>query len=114
MNTFSLFQQPVKDLIIEDDQVVGVQTEMGIEFRATCIILTTGTFLSGKLHIGKSQQTGGRAGDQSSTALSDYLRSHGKFRFGRLKTGTPPRIQKSSIQYQKLEIQPSVSTTAPF
>ena len=110
----SLFQQPVKDLIIEDDQVVGVQTEMGIEFRATCIILTTGTFLSGKLHIGKSQQAGGRAGDQSSTALSDYLRSHGSFRFGRLKTGTPPRIQKSSIQYQKLEIQPSVSTTAPF
>ena len=110
----SLFQQPVKDLIIENHQVVGVTTEMGITFRAQCVILTTGTFLSGKLHIGRNQQVGGRAGDQASTALSDYLRSHGDFRFGRLKTGTPPRIQRSSIHYTTLETQPSASTTSTF
>lgn len=110
----SLFQQPVKDLVIENHRVVGVTTEMGITFRAQCVILTTGTFLSGKLHIGRSQQAGGRAGDQASTDLSNYLRAHEGFRFGRLKTGTPPRIQRSSINYTALESQPSSGGTSAF
>lgn len=110
----SLFQQGVRDLIMENDKVVGVVTEMGLRFTAECIVLTTGTFLAGKIHIGQEHLSAGRAGDQASQGLSDYLRNHGKFRFGRLKTGTPPRVQRSSIDFTGLEKQPSCEDTLPF
>ena len=109
-----LFQQPVRDLMIENGKVTGVITEMGLKFTAGCVILTTGTFLSGKIHIGKAQQDAGRAGDQVSTDLSTFLRMHGRFRFGRLKTGTPPRIDSSTIDFSGLEAQPSSQDTLPF
>ena len=108
-----LFQQPVDDLILEGDRVVGVRTQLGIEFYAQAVILTTGTFLSGKIHVGDKSHTGGRAGAAAAKDLSSFLRAHPKIRYGRLKTGTPARIDQASIDYSKLEKQPS-DVTAPF
>ena len=87
---------------------------MGLTFTADTVVLTVGTFLAGRIHIGRTQQSGGRAGDQVSTDLSTYLRTQGKFRFGRLKTGTPPRIDSETINFNGLERQPSSPETAPF
>ena len=87
---------------------------MGLRFSADTVVLTTGTFLSGKIHIGRTQQQAGRAGDQVSTELSTYLRAQGQFRFGRLKTGTPPRIDRGTIDFTNLERQPSTPETPPF
>lgn len=114
LENLHFFQQPVSDLVIEGDRVTGVQTEMGLIFSASAVVLTTGTFLSGKIHIGRSKQSGGRAGDQASHQLATYLREHGKFRFGRLKTGTPPRIDRKTIDFTHLEVQPSCHTTPAF
>jgi tRNA uridine 5-carboxymethylaminomethyl modification enzyme len=100
----SLFQQTVADLIIEGEQVVGVITQMGLAFSARSVVLTTGTFLGGKIHIGLENYSGGRAGDQASIALADRLREL-PFRVDRLKTGTPPRIDGNSIDYSKLDKQ---------
>ena len=108
------FQQPVSDLVIEGDVVTGVKTEMGLVFSASAVVLTTGTFLSGKIHIGRSKHSGGRAGDQASHQLASYLREHGRFRFGRLKTGTPPRIDRKTIDFTHLEVQPSCPETPAF
>ena len=85
-----IFQQSVVDLLVEGDQVVGCKTQMGLDFYAPCVVLTTGTFLDGKIHIGHEQQPGGRAGDAPSSLLAQRLRGL-PFRVGRLKTGTPPR-----------------------
>jgi tRNA uridine 5-carboxymethylaminomethyl modification enzyme len=101
----SLFQQPVDDLIIEGDQVAGVTTQMGLTFRAHCVVLTVGTFLGGRIHVGLSSYAGGRAGDPPATALARRLRER-PFRVGRLKTGTPPRIDGRSIDFRKLDVQP--------
>jgi len=92
----SIFQQAVEDLIIENDQVVGVITQMGLKFKCKTAILTVGTFLGGLIHIGESNHSGGRAGDPPSIALSKRLRDL-PFRVDRLKTGTPPRIDTRSI-----------------
>ncbi len=100
----SLFQQSVADLVLEGDKLVGVKTEMGLEFRAVAIVLTTGTFLGGKIHIGLDNYSGGRAGDPASIALARQLREL-PFRVNRLKTGTPPRIDGRSIDFSRLEIQ---------
>jgi len=100
-----LFQQAVDDLIVENDQVVGVVTQMGLKFRANAVVLTVGTFLGGLIHIGESNYSGGRAGDPPSIALADRLRDL-PFRVGRLKTGTPPRIDSRSIDYSELQEQP--------
>jgi len=100
-----LFQQSVDDLIVENDQVVGVVTKMGLKFRADAVVLTVGTFLDGLIHIGESHYSGGRAGDPPSIALSHRLRDL-PFRVGRLKTGTPPRIDSRSIDYSELQEQP--------
>jgi len=81
----SIFQQAVDDLLLEEDRVVGVHTAMGLEFRAPTVVLTTGTFLGGKIHIGESRQSGGRAGDPPSIALARRLREM-PFEVGRLKT----------------------------
>lgn len=101
----TLFQQSVEDLIIENDRAVGVVTQMGLKFKAQTVVLTVGTFLGGKIHIGASHFNGGRAGDPPSIALAQTLRSL-PFRVDRLKTGTPPRIDGKSIDFSKLEQQP--------
>jgi tRNA uridine 5-carboxymethylaminomethyl modification enzyme len=101
----SLFQQAVDDLILEGDRVAGVVTQMGLRFRAPTVVLTAGTFLAGKIHIGFEHYSGGRAGDPPSTALAMRLREL-PLGADRLKTGTPPRIDGRSIDYAKLEEQP--------
>ena len=100
-----LFQQAVDDLIIEDDRVTGVVTQMGLRFRAAAVVLTVGTFLGGRIHIGLENYEGGRAGDPPSNALARRLRAL-PFRVDRLKTGTPPRIDRRSIDFRVLEEQP--------
>jgi tRNA uridine 5-carboxymethylaminomethyl modification enzyme len=100
----SLFQQTVADLIVEGDKVVGVKTQMGLDFMARAVVLTTGTFLGGKIHIGLENYSGGRAGDPASIALADRLREL-PFRIDRLKTGTPPRIDGRTIDFSKLAVQ---------
>ena len=101
----SIFQQSVDDLIVEGDQVKGVVTQMGLRFEAPTVVLTVGTFLGGKIHIGDSNYQGGRAGDQPSNALAARLREL-PFRVDRLKTGTPPRLDGRTIDYNQLEVQP--------
>ncbi|MFU8788531.1 MAG: tRNA uridine-5-carboxymethylaminomethyl(34) synthesis enzyme MnmG [Methylobacter sp.] len=100
----ALFQQTVSDLIVEGDRVAGVKTLMGLSFSARAVVLTTGTFLGGKIHIGLENYSGGRAGDSASIALADRLREL-PFRIDRLKTGTPPRIDGRTIDFSKLEEQ---------
>jgi tRNA uridine 5-carboxymethylaminomethyl modification enzyme len=101
----SIFQQSVDDLIVEDDVVTGVITQMGLKFHAQCVVITVGTFLGGKIHIGESNYQGGRAGDPPSNALAQRLREL-PFRVDRLKTGTPPRIDGKTIDYSQLQQQP--------
>ncbi|MCX7123531.1 MAG: tRNA uridine-5-carboxymethylaminomethyl(34) synthesis enzyme MnmG [Gammaproteobacteria bacterium] len=102
----TLFQQAVDDLIIEQDRIVGVITQMGLKFYAKAVILTAGTFLGGKIHIGMSHYAGGRAGDPPSLTLADRLREM-PFRVGRLKTGTPPRIDARTVNFEGLSVQHS-------
>jgi tRNA uridine 5-carboxymethylaminomethyl modification enzyme len=97
----SLFQQTVSDLIVEGTQVVGVKTQMGLDFSARAVVLTAGTFLAGKIHIGLENYSGGRAGDSASVALAERLREL-PFRIDRLKTGTPPRIDGRTIDFSRL------------
>lgn len=100
-----LFQQSVTDLEVTGDRVTGVVTQMGLTFRAQAVVLTTGTFLGGRIHIGQQQHAGGRAGDAPSNALAERLRAL-PFRVGRLKTGTPPRIDGRSVDFSVMESQP--------
>ncbi|MGY8813557.1 MAG: tRNA uridine-5-carboxymethylaminomethyl(34) synthesis enzyme MnmG [Gammaproteobacteria bacterium] len=100
-----LFQQAVDDLIVEGDAIKGVITQIGLRFLAPNIVLTVGTFLGGKIHVGESNYQGGRAGDPPSNSLAARLREL-PFRVGRLKTGTPPRIDGKTIDYSKLQEQP--------
>lgn len=100
-----IFQQEVSDLIVEGDCVKGVTTQMGLSFFAPTVVLCTGTFLSGKIHVGLSNYQGGRAGDPASIALAERLREM-PFRMGRLKTGTPCRIDGRTIDYAALTPQP--------
>ena len=100
----ALFQQTVADLIVVGTKVVGVKTQMGLNFMSKAVVLTTGTFLGGKIHIGLENYSGGRAGDPASIALADRLREL-PFRIDRLKTGTPPRIDGRTIDFSKLEEQ---------
>jgi tRNA uridine 5-carboxymethylaminomethyl modification enzyme len=101
----TLFQQGVDDLIVEGERVVGVVTALGLKFRARAVVLTVGTFLDGKIHVGLTQSTGGRAGDPASIGLAHRLREL-DLGVGRLKTGTPPRIDGRTVDYSKLEAQP--------
>jgi len=100
-----IFQQACDDLIVENDQVVGVVTQMGLKFQAKAVVLTVGTFLAGQIHIGLQNYSGGRAGDPPSVALARRLREL-PFRVGRLKTGTPPRIDARSVDFSKMQAQP--------
>lgn len=101
----TLFQQGVDDLIISNDQVSGVRTQMGLVFEAPSVVLTVGTFLAGLIHVGLSQHQGGRAGDPPSNTLSERLREL-PFKVGRLKTGTPPRLDSRSLDYSRMQVQP--------
>ena len=109
----SLFQQMADDLIVENDRVVGVVTQTGLRFAAKAVVITVGTFLGGRIHVGMTQSSGGRAGDPPSIALADRLREM-PFRVDRLKTGTPPRIASSSIDYSQLAEQPGDTPVPVF
>jgi len=100
-----LFQQAVDDLMVEGDRVVGAVTQVGIRFRARTVVLTAGTFLDGKIHVGLSNYAAGRAGDPPAVSLSARLKEL-KLPQGRLKTGTPPRIDGRSIDFSKCAVQP--------
>ena len=100
-----IFQQSVDDLIIEQDQVIGAKTNMGLSFYAQQVVMTTGTFLGGIIHIGMQQSQGGRAGDPPANALAQRLRER-PFRIERLKTGTPPRIDKRTVDFSVMQEQP--------
>ncbi|QTP61034.1 tRNA uridine-5-carboxymethylaminomethyl(34) synthesis enzyme MnmG [Billgrantia antri] len=106
----TIFQQAAGDLQVENDTVRGVVTETGIRFRAETVVLCTGTFLGGVIHIGLEQSRGGRAGDPPSNALAQRLRAL-PFRVDRLKTGTPPRLDAKSVDFSVLEEQPGDSPT---
>ena len=101
----TLFQQAVDDLIVEGDRVVGAVTQIGIRFRARAVVLTAGTFLDGKIHVGLENHTGGRAGDPPSVSLSARLKEL-KLPQGRLKTGTPPRLDGRTIDFSQCTEQP--------
>jgi tRNA uridine 5-carboxymethylaminomethyl modification enzyme len=100
-----LFQAAADDLIVEHGRVTGVSTQMGLRFRARAVVLTVGTFLGGRIHIGLENHQGGRAGEAPSNALAARLREL-PFRVERLKTGTPPRIDRRTIDFSALEVQP--------
>lgn len=106
----SIFQQAVSDLIVEQDQVRGAVTQAGIRFHATTVVLCTGTFLGGVIHIGLESHSGGRAGDPSASALAERLRAL-PFNVARLKTGTPPRIDAKSVDFSKMDVQPGDTPT---
>ena len=101
----TLFQQAVDDLVLEGDQVAGVKTQLGIVFEARAVVLTTGTFLAGLIHVGLENYQAGRMGDPPATSLAARLREL-NLPVGRLKTGTPPRIDGRTIDYSKTQIQP--------
>ena len=101
----TLFQQPVDDVVVEGGRVTAVATQLGVHFKTRAVVLTTGTFLSGLIHVGLSQHTAGRAGDPASVTLAARLREL-QLPVGRLKTGTPPRLDARSIDFSVLEEQP--------
>lgn len=109
----TLFQQAVEDLVVEGDRVTGVITQLGITFRARAVVLTVGTFLGGRIHVGLASHEGGRAGDPPANALAARLREL-PFRVERLKTGTPPRIDGASIDWRRLEPQPGDTPVPVF
>ncbi|MCY4745883.1 tRNA uridine-5-carboxymethylaminomethyl(34) synthesis enzyme MnmG [Pelomonas sp. UHG3] len=107
-----LFQQAVDDLMVEGDRVVGAVTQAGIQFRARAVVLTAGTFLDGRVHVGLQNYAAGRAGDPPAVSLSARLKEL-KLPQGRLKTGTPPRIDGRTIDFSKCEAQPGDLTPVP-
>ena len=109
----TLFQQSVDDLIVENDRVCGVVTQMGLKFKAKTVVLTVGTFLGGTIHIGLENYRGGRAGDPPSIALADRLRAL-PFRVDRLKTGTPARLDARSLDFSVMQPQPGDDPTPVF
>ncbi|MBV9360578.1 MAG: tRNA uridine-5-carboxymethylaminomethyl(34) synthesis enzyme MnmG [Betaproteobacteria bacterium] len=108
-----LFQQGVDDVLVEGERAVGVRTQMGLEFRARSVVLTTGTFLGGLIHVGLQSHTAGRAGEPAATTLAARLREL-KLPVGRLKTGTPPRIDRRSVDLTLMEVQPGDSPEPVF
>jgi len=103
-DNLDIFQQAVDDLIVQGETVQGIVTQMGLRFYAPRVVLTTGTFLGGKIHIGMENHSGGRAGDPPSIALANRLREL-PFNVGRLKTGTPPRIDARSVDFSVMQAQ---------
>jgi tRNA uridine 5-carboxymethylaminomethyl modification enzyme len=109
----SIFQQPVVDLLLSGDKVVGVKTQVGLDFYALSVVLTAGTFLNGKIQLGHSSATGGRAGEAAATSLAERLQQL-PLRIGRLRTGTPPRLDGRTINYAQLEVQESITPLPVF
>ena len=109
----TIFQQPVEDLLLEGERVAGVVTGLGIEFRAPAVVLTVGTFLGGRILVGRSERSGGRAGCAPSIALAEKLRAM-PFRVARLKTGTPPRLDGRSLDYAAMQRQPGDTPVPVF
>jgi len=109
----TLFQQAVDDLLLQGNRVIGVATQMGIRFNADAVVLTTGTFLGGLIHVGLTQHQAGRAGDPASITLSHKLREL-NLPVGRLKTGTPPRIDGRTVNYSVMAMQPGDNPTPVF
>ncbi len=109
----SIFQQAVDDLTLDGNRVTGVVTQMGLRFHAATVVLTAGTFLAGKIHVGFANYAGGRAGDPPATRLAERMREL-PIRVDRLKTGTPPRIDGRSIDYAGLQEQPGDSPLPVF
>tara|TARA_R100000322_G_scaffold153645_1_gene112172 strand:+ start:1099 stop:2985 length:1887 start_codon:yes stop_codon:yes gene_type:complete len=105
-----IFQQAADDLIVENEQVRGVVTQTGIRFHASTVVLTTGTFLGGVIHVGLDSHAGGRAGDAPANALAQRLREL-PFNVGRLKTGTPPRIDANTVDFSVMQEQPGDTPT---
>ncbi|MBN1646758.1 MAG: tRNA uridine-5-carboxymethylaminomethyl(34) synthesis enzyme MnmG, partial [Spirochaetales bacterium] len=114
-NNLDLFQDTVTDLVFNstDGRILGVRTERGREISATVVVLTTGTFMEGKIFIGEYEASSGRLGEPAAIGLGTALRRHG-FRVGRLKTGTPARVARSSIDFSRLEIQHGENPMQPF
>jgi tRNA uridine 5-carboxymethylaminomethyl modification enzyme len=108
-----LFQQSVDDLVIEADRVTGVVTQLGVRFAARAVVLTAGTFLAGRVHVGLENYEAGRAGDPAAVRLSARLREL-NLPVGRLKTGTPPRIDGRSIDFSVMQCQPGDEPTPVF
>ncbi len=109
----TLFQQSCDDLIVENDQVTGVVTQMGLKFKAPTVVLTVGTFLGGTIHIGMENYKGGRAGDPPSIALAERLRAL-PFRVDRLKTGTPARLDARTLDFSVMQEQPGDTPLPTF
>jgi tRNA uridine 5-carboxymethylaminomethyl modification enzyme len=115
------WQEMVKEILVKNGRAVGVRTNLGLEIKSKAVVLTNGTFLNGKIHIGEKNFGGGRAAEKSATGITEQLVSLG-FEAGRMKTGTPPRVDGRSLDYSKMEEQPgdenpskfSYSDTAPL
>ena len=103
--TLDFYQDMVTGLLIEQDKLVGVRTSLGVEMRSKTVVLTSGTFLNGLMHIGEKQFGGGRAGERASTGITEQLETLG-FDSGRMKTGTPPRVDGRSLDFAKMQEQP--------
>ena len=112
-SNLTLFQQSVNDLLVAAGEISGVTTDLGLEFRAPAVVLTTGTFLGGKIHVGMQHTSGGRIGDPPANRLAARLREM-PFRVERLKTGTPPRLDGRTIDTSELEEQPGDSPAPVF
>jgi tRNA uridine 5-carboxymethylaminomethyl modification enzyme len=113
INNVDFWQDLVKEILIEEGKAVGVKTAMGVSIRAKAIILTNGTFLNGIIHIGEKQFKGGRTGEKSATGLTEQLITLG-FESGRLKTGTPPRVDSRTLDYARMEEQPGDENPSKF
>jgi tRNA uridine 5-carboxymethylaminomethyl modification enzyme len=107
------WQEMARELIVENNQVLGVKTSLGIEIRSKAVVLTNGTFLNGKIHIGEKNFGGGRTGEKAATGLTEQLSELG-FESGRMKTGTPPRVDGRSLDYSKMEEQPGDEQPSKF
>ncbi|MGH8489049.1 MAG: tRNA uridine-5-carboxymethylaminomethyl(34) synthesis enzyme MnmG, partial [Gammaproteobacteria bacterium] len=104
-SNLTIFQNSVEDLMLAGDRIAGIVTQIGLRFEAPCAVLTVGTFLGGKIHVGDQNHQGGRTGDPPSNVLAQRLREM-PFRVGRLKTGTPPRLDGRTLDFSKMEPQP--------
>lgn len=108
-----LYQDTVNELIVENKKVMGVKTTLGFPIKAKTVIITAGTFLNGKIHIGNTNFSGGRAGDKASTGITEQLITLG-FETDRMKTGTPPRVDARSLDFSKMTIQPGDDIPSKF
>src|SRR5690606_13053272 len=108
----TIFQQSVEDLVLQGERVTGAVTKIGLTFHGKAVVLTAGTFLNGKVHVGLDNYSAGRAGDPPAISLAERLKEL-KLPQGRLKTGTPPRVDAKSIDFSKTTVQPGDSDPIP-